>query len=336
MRTFFWIPLLTTGCLTLDPLMPFFDPVHCSDVTEQTCDPEHPDWDEKDDPIWGRACLPCDEPYDWNAEHPWRESTLDGDYTSVRGIPDAHLERLALTVENGEDLDVYFVSSHGEVPALANTTIVYNHGNYVGMEHYLPRIRFFYELGYNVYVWDYRGYGKSVPVDPPTLPQMMSDTKDAFRQAESLVPDTGKMIIYGMSIGGMAAGEMAARFDGCALMLEAAYNSVTAKIESNTSLSLPGSFLTSGLAENDAKLRNTKTPTLIMHSENDMAVSIDDARRLFRKLPDSLPKEMVVLQNADHAIGGDVGGFPEQGLTAYGEVMMSFLTDNAPGCLAEE
>ena len=80
---------------------------------------------------------------------------------------------------------------------------------------------------------------------------------------------------------------------------------------------------------------NPEEVTRVRHIPS-WAVSIDDARRLFRKLPDSLPKEMVVLQHADHAIGGDVGGFPEQGLTAYGEVMMSFLTDNAPGCLAEE
>ena len=54
-----------------------------------------------------------------------------------------------------------------------------------------PAVRFFYEFGYNIYVWDYRGMESPVPVDPPTLPQMMSDTKEAFRQAESLVPDTG-------------------------------------------------------------------------------------------------------------------------------------------------
>ena len=41
-------------------------------------------------------------------------------------------------------------------------------------------------------------------------------------------------------------------------------------------------------------------------------------------------KEMVVIQNADHAIGGDVGGFPEQGLTAYGDIMMSFLKTKHP------
>ena len=48
------------------------------------------------------------------------------------------------------------------------------------------------------------------------------------------------MIIYGMSIGGMPAGEMAARFDSCAQMFEAAYNSVTAKIETNMAIVATG------------------------------------------------------------------------------------------------
>jgi len=100
-------------------------------------------------------------------------------------------------------------------------------------------------------------------------------------------------------------------------------------------LSLPGSFLTSGMAENDVKLRDTKTPTLIMHSDTDGRIHIDEARRLFKKIPDDTPKEMVVIKGADHGLGGDRGGIPEQGLAAYGEIMMSFLEANAPGCLAD-
>ena len=334
MKALIWIPLLSVSCLTLDPLLPFFRPIHCSEVSAKTCDPNHPEWDEAD-PVWDLACVTCDEPYDWNAEHPWRESTLDGDLTDIRGIPDEHVERISLPIKGAKDLDAYFIDSHGEVSELADTTIVFNHGNFVGMEHYLPRVRYFYELGYNIYVWDYRGYGKSVPTDPPTLPQIMSDAKEAFLQAESLAPDPDKLIIYGMSIGGMPAGEMAAKFKGCAQMFEAAYNSVTAKIETNMALSLPGSFLTSGLAENDVKLKDTKTPTLIMHSDADARVHIDEARRLYKKLPDSTPKEMVVIKNADHGMGGEFGCIPEQGLTEYGDIMMSFLEDKAPGCLTE-
>ena len=72
-----------------------------------------------------------------------------------------------------------------------------------------------------------------------------------------------------------------------------------------------------------------------MHSDADARVHIDEARRLYKKLPDTTPKEMVVIKNADHGMGGEFGGIPEQGLTAYGEIMMSFLEDSAPGCLTE-
>jgi uncharacterized protein len=335
MKPIFWTPLLGLSCVTLDPLLPFFNPIHCSEVSEETCDPNHPNFAEDSDPVWDLACTSCDEAYDWSQAHPWRESTLDGDYTDVRGIPEDQVERNPFKIQGGKELDAYFIESHGDIEELATTTIVLNHGNFVGIEHYLPRIRFLYELGYNIYVWDYRGFGKSVPTDPPTLPQMMSDARDAFEHASTLTPDPDKMIIYGMSIGGMAAGEMAAKFDGCAQMFEAAYNSVTAKIETNTALSLPGSFLTSGVAENDVKLRGTKTPTLIMHGDNDNRIHIDEARRLYKSLPKTTPSDMVIIKNAGHGLGGKRGGVPEQGLQAYGDIMMSFLEQHAPGCLSE-
>ena len=335
MKNLVWISVLSTSCLTLDPILPFFNPIHCSEVTKATCDPDHADFPADSDPEWDLACTKCDEPYDWSYPHPWREFTLDGDYTDVRGIPVEQVEQVRFQVEDGEELDAYFIDGHGENEALAETTIVLNHGNYVGIEHYLPRVRYLYELGYNIFVWDYRGFGKSGPKDPPTLPQMMSDARYAYEHARSLVPDNKKIIIYGMSIGGMPAGEMGSQYKACAQMFEAAYNSVTAKIETNTSLSLPGSFLTSGLAENDVKLRNTKTPTLIMHGDNDDRIHIEEAERLYNSLPPKTPADMVIIKDAGHGLGGKRGGVPEQGLTAYGSIMQTFLEDHAPDCLSQ-
>ena len=134
----------------------------------------------------------------------------------------------------------------------------------------------------------------------------------------------------------MPAGEMAGQFKACAQFFEAAYNSVTAKIETNMALSMPGSFLTSGLAENDVKLRDTKTPTLIMHGTRDTRIHVDESERLFNKIPDSTPKAFVLVEGAEHGVGGEWGGIPEQGLTAYGDIMMDFLSDNAPECLVTE
>jgi pimeloyl-ACP methyl ester carboxylesterase len=333
-KTLLWIPFATAGCMTLDPLMPFFNPIHCSEISEATCDPEHADWSDANDPDWDRACTSCDEDYDWSADHPWREITLDGDYTDIRGIDATLVERLPFPTKDGKDLDAYFIESHGDVASLTDTTIVLNHGNFVGIEHYLPRIRFFHELGYNVFVWDYRGFGKSVPTDPPTLPQMMSDARLAYKHAETMVPDTDKMIIYGMSIGGMPAGEMAATYRACAQMFEASFNSVTAKIETNLSVSIPGSFLTSGVAENDVKLKDTETPTLVMHGNKDDRIHIDEAHRLYGSLPEDIAKDMVIIDGAGHGLGFR-GGVPEQGLAAYGEVLSGFLAEHASDCLSE-
>ena len=330
-----WIPLLTTGCmLNLDGLMPFFDPLHCSEVTEATCDPDHPDWSEGRDPDWDRACTPCDEPYDWAEQHPWREATLDGDYTEIRPILDDYVETQRFNDASGKELDAYLIYSHGEVPALADTTIVLNHGRFVGIEHYRPRVRFFHELGYTVFVWDYRGFGKSETTEAPTLPEMMNDARLAYRHAQSVAPDPDKMIIYGMSIGGIPAGEMAAKFDACAQMFEAAFNSITAKIETNMALSLPGSFLTTGVAENDVKLRGSTTPTLIMHGTIDDRIHINESRRLFDAIPDSTPKDLVLIDNAGHGLGF-AGGVPEQGVAAYGTIMLEFLAEHAPECLSD-
>lgn len=335
MKRLLWIPFATSGCMmTLDGLMPFFSPVHCSDVSEATCDPEHPDWDDGNDPDWDRACTPCDEPYDWTEAHPWREATLDGDYTDVRGIAPEYVEEQRFADKSGKDLDAYFIASHGEVPEIADITIVFNHGRFVGIEHYRPRIRFLHELGYNVFVWDYRGFGKSVATEAPTLPEMMKDARLAYQHAETVAPDAEKMIVYGMSIGGIPAGEMADQFSGCAQMFEAAFNSITAKIETNLAISLPGSFLTTGVAENDVKLSDTKTPTLIMHGDKDDRIHINEAERLFDSIPETTPKELVIIENAGHGLGFE-GGIPEQGLTAYGNVMLDFLNDHAPDCLSD-
>src|ERR1700686_2141264 len=43
----------------------------------------------------------------------------------------------------------------------ARSTIIFAHGNAGNMSDRLFKVRFFYELGLNVFIFDYRGYGKS-------------------------------------------------------------------------------------------------------------------------------------------------------------------------------
>jgi len=232
------------------------------------------------------------------------------------------------------------ITSHGEDPKVANTTIIYNHGRFASMEHYAPRIRMLHELGFNVFAWDYRGYGKSMPTDtsqspkPPATSEWMDDSNTAFQIASTLAPDPSKLIVYGMSVGGMPAGEMVFQNpDTCATVFESAYNSITAKIETNLAISLPGGFLTTGLVENDEKLVDTKVPTMIMHGSEDDRIHLNEAETLFEAIPEDTPKEFWLVDGAEHALGGADGGVPEQGLANYGDTMKLFLESSAPTCL---
>lgn len=317
-----WLTLFS--CMTLDPLLPFHSNIPCAEVDETTCEQIEDEWD--------KVCTPCEQPYDWEREVPWREKTLDV-VDSIRGIPNDIVQEVPIDVGDPEvDLDAYFIPSHGEVPELANTLVIFNHGRYAGIDHYLPRVQYLYDLGFNVFVWDYRGYGKSLPETAPSSVDWMSDALAAFDAAKELAPDQSKIIVYAMSVGGFPAGEMMGNRDSCANFFEAAVISITEKIEDNMSLSLPGGFLTSGVLETDVKLKDTTTPTLVMHGTADDRISLRSAESFFNGLPDDIEKQLTIVEGAGHGLGG-IGGVPDASYANYRDTMMNFLRGSAPNCL---
>lgn len=313
------------SCVTLDAMLPFHDNVHCSEVTPETCGGESDPWD--------RVCHTCDQPYDWAADYPWREESLDT-LTTIRAIDSETVVDADFRTADGlATLDAYFIPAHGEVPELAGTTIVYNHGQFAGIEHYLPRIRLLHELGFAVFVWDYRGYGKSQPNETPTTDQWMSDARKALEEARFYAPDGARLVVYGFSLGGIPAGEMADVGPVCAQIFEAAFVSVREQLKSNMALALPGSHLTSGEMENDVKLADTIRPTLVMQGTADRRFRRETAQHFYDALPDDVPKSLVFIEGAGHGIGGN-GGVAEAGYGAYGDHVIGFLREKAPACIS--
>ena len=88
------------------------------------------------------------------------------------------------------------------------------------------------------------------------------------------------------------------------------------------------------MIENEVKLADTTIPALVLQAENDDRIHIDEAKRLYDALPEDLPKQWAIIENAGHGLGGE-GGVPEQGLGAYGELLLDFLQTHAPECLSE-
>ncbi|MBJ93304.1 MAG: hypothetical protein CMP23_02390 [Rickettsiales bacterium] len=310
----------SSGCLDLDGFV--HNPVHCTTVGAETCE-------EKADTPFDQICVPCAEDYDWTRDYPWLEGTLDEVVVAVRPVSTT-VESGRLSSDDGEaQLDYYFVPSHGEDSALAQTTVIYNHGNYAGIEHYQPRVRFLHEAGYNVLVWDYRGYGKSQPETAPSPEQFLSDARQMRGHANTLVPDSGKIIVYANSLGGVPAVEMALSESPCALMLEAPFTSMSRVSGSNSATSFPESFFSQNHFDNVSKLEGYAGATLIMMGELDNKFPISDMEAIYDAVTGE--KQLWIVPDARHGISNV--GVPEAGLGPYFETMQSFLVDKAPACL---
>ncbi len=312
---------LLAGCLDLDSFV--YNPIHCSTVGPDTCE-------DSGRPSWDQACVPCAEPYDWTRSYDWRETTLDAGTPDVRPVATDVTQHVIPSDDGEAELDAWYVPAHGEVPALADTTILYNHGNYMGIEHYLPRVRFLHEAGYNVFVWDYRGYGKSMPDQTPSTEQFLADGRTARAFAEARVPDPSKLIVYANSLGGIPAVEMSVDDPPCALMLEAAFTSMQSIAHSNSGVLFPESFFSQNGFDNKAKMEGYAGPLLMMVGGEDDYFAEEDERDVFDAAAG--PKEFHVTEGAFHGLSS--GGVPEAGLTPYFSVMRDFLEEHAPGCLS--
>lgn len=308
------------GCMTLDSFV--YSPVHCSTVGPATCDDEP-------DP-WSKVCKTCEEAYDWTRDYPWPKSTL-GEDESIRPIPaDAIVHHILQTTDGQAQLDVYFIPSHGEQADLARTTILYDHGNYAGIEHYQPRVRMFYEAGYNVLVWDYRGYGKSEPNRTATPDQFMADADLLRDEVDNYAPDADRIVTYGYSLGGLAAVEQQLYKPSCALMLEASFTSMDLIAQSNSETSIPGGFLSSGRFDVVSAISKYDGPLLMMRGSQDTEFSAADEQKVYDACP-STDKVFWTVDGAQHGVGR---GVPEAGLDAWKAQMHDFLASHAPECLA--
>ncbi|MCP5107715.1 MAG: alpha/beta hydrolase [bacterium] len=103
--------------------------------------------------------------------------------------------------------------------------LLYCHGNYGNISHRNDHFSIFHQLGLRVFIFDYRGYGRSAG--------KLSE-KGTYRDAETawqyLVETEGippeRIILYGRSLGGPVAARLAGRVNAKALILESTFASI--------------------------------------------------------------------------------------------------------------
>lgn len=118
-----------------------------------------------------------------------------------------HPRQLGLAVEDldipgpeGSTLHGWFIAARGS----ARGTVLHLHGNAANITNHWPLVAWLPEAGFNVLMFDYRGFGRST--GKPTLDGLVQDAHSALRALRARPDvDAARIMVYGHSLGGATA-----------------------------------------------------------------------------------------------------------------------------------
>ena len=195
-------------------------------------------------------------------------------------------DEVGLTTEDGVRLHGWFVPHEH-----ARATVIFFHGNAGNIGDRLGTLRMFHDLGLNVLLFDYRGYGRS-----EGRPGERGTYRDASAAWEYLTAERGiaadSIVLYGRSLGGAVAAWLAARVSPGALVLDSTFTSVP-DLAAELYPFLPARWLSRFRYDSRRRLDEIRTPVLVIHSRDDEIIPYTHGRALFAAA--SEPKAFVTL-----------------------------------------
>lgn len=199
---------------------------------------------------------------------------------SFRGSPaDIGLKfsPLKLATADGETLDGWFVpaGTKRETRGL----VIFFHGNAGNIGHRLDYLSMFHDLGLATLIVDYRGYGRSSGT--PTEEGTYLDAAAVWRHAtQALEIPAARIVLFGESLGGGVAAQLAGGNRPGALVLASTFTSVP-DMGADLYPLLPIRLLAHIHYDSLARLSQITCPLLVIHSRNDDIIPFTHGQRLF-------------------------------------------------------
>jgi len=178
----------------------------------------------------------------------------------------------------------------------ARATLLWFHGNAGNLSHRLDNIQRLFPLSLNIFIFDYRGYGKSE--GEPDEKGIYKDSLAAYNKILELEGvSVDSLFLFGRSLGGICAVETALNNLARGLILESVFTSASDMSKKIMPLIPLGWAIRSKL---DAinKVPKLKLPKLFLHGDRDKVVPFDFGRKLYEVAED--PKSFYTIQGAGH------------------------------------
>jgi hypothetical protein len=182
----------------------------------------------------------------------------------------------------------------------ARGTVLYCHGNSGNIGSRVGLARDLRTFGVNVFLFDYRGYGRSRGV--PTEKGTYRDARAAYEVVRARHGDEERppVIVFGCSLGGAVAVQLAADKHPRGLVLESTFTSLL-EIGRRLYPRLPMRWMCGRRYDSLRKVGALTMPKLFAHSTRDELVPFDLGEKLFREAHG--PKNLVVLEGPHDEAG---------------------------------
>lgn len=220
-------------------------------------------------------------------------------------------ESLQLETEDGMRLHAWFIPAAQTGPA-----VLFFHGNAGNISHRLDSIRIFHTLDLDVFIFDYRGYGRST--GKPSEQGVYRDAEAAWRHlTETRGIDPHRIILFGRSLGSAVAAWLGARTRPGAVILESPFTSVPDMAAKLYPLA-PVRLLVRLEFNTLAVVQDIHAPLLVLHSRQDEIIPFSHGKKIYEAARES--KRFIELR------GGHNDGFIVTG-DAYVYGLRAFIDE---------
>lgn len=204
---------------------------------------------------------------------------------------DLDYEDIQLTTEDGVKIHGWLIPA-----ANARALTLFFHGNAGNISHRLDNVRRLHDIDLSVLIVDYRGYGRSEGAI--TEKGLYKDAMAAYEYAAEYASKNGlKLVVFGRSLGGVAAVYVASERPCSGVILESTFTNLSSMASAHFPIPGVGSMLSERF-NSIGRIAAIKAPILFFHGNRDNIVPYELGRRLYGAA--DTKKEFVTLEEAGH------------------------------------
>ena len=209
----------------------------------------------------------------------------------------ANVIACSIPVDDDVSISCWFYFGSEKYP-----NILFFHGNGEIASDYGDIGSIYNQIGLNFFVADYRGYGMSG--GRPTLTNMIKDTHPIFEGFKRVLKEkrcSGNLFIMGRSLGSASAIELAYHYQSQlkGLIVESGFANIFKLFEYFRFPANIVGFRGKEVPTSLKLIRKISIPTLIMHSEYDQIVPLQEGKSLYDNIA-AEDKRLLIIPGVDH------------------------------------